>query len=187
MTGLPKKDISFSIAEGSKVAKIATDSSAALTYDTAIDISIVSVDATLEYFNAELRADGEIKDQYTEFEKVVGTFTLSEIDMDTLAMLQGESIGDTGTGVNQVISMDIGGNLYPNYFGFGFKSKYSPTGAVKEKHYIFNKCKITGINMGGGDREYNSPTISFEGIRTTKTKKAGQMKFVAKATDISFA
>ena len=189
---LATSDISFSIAEGSKVAELTADSSSALTYDTAIDISIVSATFSKEFFQAELRADGKIKDKYSEFEKITGSFTLAEIDLDTLAVLTGGAVvnSGTGSGEKQTYYHDTSNN--PNYFAFGFKSLYSPVGTVGDKHYILRKCKITGIDMGGGDREYSNPVINFEAIRTINshaTFKDTPLKIVFNktATDISFS
>ena len=47
---VPSSDHSFSIAPGSKVAKLLTDNSTTVAYDTAIDINIESASFSKEFF-----------------------------------------------------------------------------------------------------------------------------------------
>ena len=166
---LQKKDVQFSIADGAKVAKVETDSSSTLTYDTALSIDIQSASFNQEFFEAELRHNGKIRDKFAEFEKITGQFVLGEVDLDALALLMNGEVTNTGSGATEKNIFHFDPQQKPNYFGFGFRTKYSPEGTVGTKIYKLRKCKITNIDMGGGDREYSSPVVSFESIPTVNS------------------
>ena len=89
---VPSSGVSFSIAPGAKVAQVTADSSTAVTHATAISINLESASFSKEFFQDEVRADGRTLDKYSEFDKISGSFNLAKMDLETLAMITGNTL-----------------------------------------------------------------------------------------------
>jgi len=161
---LPNSAITFSIAPGTKIAKLTQDNASGVTYDTALTIKLGTISFDDNYFSEQLRFDGKVGDRYTEFDTITGSFELSENDLAALAMITGNTVTTTGTTTTEVKTLNYDADVTPPYFAIGFKPKYTPDSTVGDLHFYLHKCKITGMSGGGGDRAYNTRTIEFEAI-----------------------
>ena len=178
----PKNDIGFSLASGTKIASV-TDSSTAVSHGTPITVNAESANFSPEFFSEELRGDGKVLDRYSELDRFTGQLVLSKVDLEALALITGNSVESTDN--DQLLEFDA--SNFPGYFALGFKSTYSPGSTVGSKNYILHKCKVTGVDMGGGDRTYAKPTITFEAIPREYDSKVGHIRFYESDTAISFA
>lgn len=184
---LPNTDPFFSVTD-CKIAKLLTDpAGGSATYAPYIDVPIDSVSTSLQQFKAELRADGKRRDNYTENDVVTGSFTISELAMDVLATVLGVTLSTTGTGSTEKKSLTIKATDTIPYFLLAFKAPYSPESSVADKHACVYKCKITGVEFGGGDRQYTKPVVNFEALPRLSDDKLAAYVFLGAVTAPSAA
>ena len=178
---VPASGFSFSLSAGSKIASV-TDSSTAVTHGTPLTINVKSISTNDAYFSESQRHDGKTGDMYTEFDKVTGTLVMSKIDLDALALITGNSVETTGN--NKKLKFNA--NNLPGYFAFAFRSLYNPGNNLPQKTFFYHKCKITGIDFGGGDRAYNDVSVTFDAIPREYDGEYKDYEFLIATAEITF-
>lgn len=159
---LAKKSYIFAVKE-LKIYKVLTDDSSEITYDTGVEIPEVSKLHFKSIFDAyENKHNGKITDMYTEL--VGGEWALegNTLDLDIVALLEGDTLSTTGLDTTEVHTLTLKASSEPVNFKIEAKVKYTgKESTVKDAHVIIHKCQInTGLETNLESGQYSKFPIS---------------------------
>lgn len=157
-----------------KIAAVTVDSTSALTYGTLYDVPIKGFSIDPQIQNHECKHDDLTQEIDTVFESYEIKGTMGRVELDVLAIFTGASVTASGSGSAEKQTYQHDYNDIPSYFKLEVLSNRTfGTSAddVKDAHFQFPKCKITGFSYKIDD---GFATIDFT-ARAVRTKNTGRM------------
>lgn len=178
--------ITFDVKDCKVYALTADVASSATTYGSAIDVpGIQEVSLEPNFITNELKGDGGVVlAKKGKIDRLNFSCTYSELSLDVLAVLLGQTISAAGSGDAETASMPIDDTSLP-YFKVAFLIDDLQTSgeALATVVVTIQKAQLTGGSLVSGSTDsFNSPTFTAEGIKPAGTPvRFGQLSFAETA------
>jgi hypothetical protein len=178
--------ITFDVKDCKVYALTADVASSATTYGSAIDVpGIQEVSLEPNFITNELKGDGGVVlAKKGKIDRLNFSCTYSELSLDVLAVLLGQTITAAGAGDAETASMPIDDTSLP-YFKVAFLIDDLQTSgeALATVVVTIQKAQLTGGSLVSGSTDsFNSPTFTAEGIKPAGTPvRFGQLSFAETA------
>lgn len=157
--------------DDAKIFKLTSDSTSALTYDTAIEVpGVQKLEIAAQATEKALKSDEKVLDYYVNTDYLSWAFYSSKISLDALAILEGGTVTLSGTTPNQTYTYSIGKSNAPEYFKFEAKANYT-AGENGDFHLKLYKCKANNIDIQYLANDYAIVTATGVAIPTTHDGK----------------
>ncbi len=170
-----------------KVYSVATDpSGGATTFGSAIDVpGIQEVSLEPNFITNELKGDGGVVlAKKGKIDRMNFNCTYSELSLDVLAVILGQTVTAAGTGTAETQTMPIDDTSLP-YFKVAFliDDLQTSSDALATVVVTLQKCQLTGGSLISGSTDsFNSPTFTAEAIKPAGTPvRFGQVSFAETA------
>jgi len=173
-----------------KVYTITADASGgATTFGAAVDVpGIQEVSLEPNFITNELKGDGGVVlAKKGKIDRMNFSCTYSELSLDVLAILLGQTVTDAGTGTAETADMPIDDTSLP-YFKVAFLLDDLQTSGDDLATVVvtLQKCQLTGGSLISGSTDaFNSPTFTAEGIKPSGTPvRFGNVSFAETAATL---
>jgi hypothetical protein len=170
-----------------KVYTVATDpSGSATTFGAAVDVpGIQEVSLEPNFITNELKGDGGVVlAKKGKIDRLNFSCTYSELSLNVLAVLLGQTITAAGSGDAETAVMPIDDTSLP-YFKIAFLIDDLQTSGEDLATVVvtIQKAQLTGGSLVSGSTDsFNSPTFTAEGIKPAGTPvRFGQLSFAETA------
>jgi hypothetical protein len=145
-----------------KIHQLLTDpAGGTATYGSAIDIpDMTGVTLSGDTDIKERRGDGVVRDSRQILTGVTLAFTNTALPLDALAVIQGGTVVDSGSGTSEVATYTLSKGNTPKYLKFEAQCTDAGTG-LGDFHLVAYKCKLTNfVEIGLTDDDFQ--TYSWE-------------------------
>jgi len=173
-----------------KVYTITADASgSATTFGSAVDVpGIQEVSLEPNFITNELKGDGGVVlAKKGKIDRMNFSCTYSELSLDVLAVILGQTVTAAGTGTAETADMPIDDTSLP-YFKVGFLLDDLQTSgdALATVVVTLQKCQLTGGSLVSGSTDsFNSPTFTAEAIKPAGTPlRFGNVSFAETAATL---
>lgn len=173
--------------DDAKVAKLAADTSAALTYATSVDVpGIREIGATKVIDHRTLDGDNKRLAAESRVRAVDLSVKNAKVSLDALAVILGGAVAGSGVTPNQKQTYTLLGADKSPYFKLEGQSKSTTgdSGDVADAHVVWYKCKVTGGEYAIGE-DYAIVSFAATAIPTVKDDKIEEIVFNETATAIA--
>jgi len=159
-----------------KVYTIADPTSGSWASSVPIDVpGIQEVSVEPNLITAELKGDAKVVAKKGKIDRLNFSATYSELSLDVLSKILGNTVATGGTGDAETASLSIAGGSLP-YFGIKFLLTDVQTGGtgqdVGSVSMLLHKCQITGGTLiSGSTDDFSTPSFTAEAILPHDTTK----------------
>ena len=174
-----------------KVYSVATDPSGqATTFGSAVDVpGIQEVSLEPNFITSEVKGDGGVVlAKKGKIDRLNFSCTFSELSLDVLAVILGQSVTAAGTGTAETATMPMDDTSLP-YFKVGFLIDDLQTSgdALATVMVTLQKCQLTGGSLVSGSTDsFNTPNFTAEAIKPAGTPvRFGQISFAETAESLT--
>lgn len=173
-----------------KVYTITADASgSATTFGSGVDVpGIQEVSLEPNFITNELKGDGGVVlAKKGKIDRMNFSCTYSELSLDVLAILLGQTVTDSGSGTSETAEMPIDDTSLP-YFKVAFLLDDLQTSGDSLATVVVSlqKCQLTGGSLVSGSTDsFNSPTFTAEAIKPAGTPvRFGDLSFAETAATL---
>lgn len=145
-----------------KIAQLLTDPAGGpATYGSVVDVpDMTGVTLSGSTDVKERRGDGTVRDSRQILTGLTLTFTNTLLPFDVLAIIQGGTVTDSGSGTSEVATYDFSRTSTPKYVKFEAQCTDAGTG-LGDFHLVVWKAKLTNfVELGMTDDDFQ--TYSWE-------------------------
>jgi len=183
---LSKQSYIFSVKQ-LKIYKLTADDSTNLTYATGIEIpQVKKLQFKPNFETYQCKHNGKVTDQFNDL--IDGEWALEGnlLDVDIVALLEGDTLTTTGTGATEKHSLDLKNTSQPPYFKIEAKVKYTGQNAsVKDAHLILPKCIAGGVETNLEEAQYSTFPVSGKALIPVNTGKLRTIELYAADTALT--
>ena len=173
-----------------KVYSISADASGSATaFGSGVDVpGIQEVSLEPNFITNELKGDGGVVlAKKGKIDRMNFSCTYSELSLDVLAVLLGQTVTPAGSADAETADMPIDDTSLP-YFKIGFllDDLQTSSDALATIVVTLQKCQLTGGSLVSGSTDsFNSPTFTAEGIKPAGTPiRFGNVSFAETAATL---
>lgn len=162
---LAKQSYIFSVKQ-LKIYKLLTDDDQGMTYSTGIEIpQVKKLHFKPNFETYQCKHNGKTTDQFNEL--IDGEWALEGnlLDLDVIALLEGDTLTTTGTEGTEKHSLALESDAEPPYFKIEAKVKYTGKNTtVKDAHFVIPKCIAGGVETNLEEAQYSSFPVSGKAL-----------------------